>query len=154
MDCGADKGTTSLFSMWMARERRPANAPCQRQRIGLRYSGVCAPCVLRCSPGTQGEIVRTRTTVLQAHTHQWIATFGNPGWEYRTELCRAVTAIQSYLKVHHSSEERALLRLNGQYGTGAVLADLAGLAYVMCGKDYQILVVAHLRRMARSSLYR
>ena len=40
---------------------------------------------------------------------------------------------------HHHPEERALLRLDGQYGTGAVLADLAGLAYVMRGKDYQIL---------------
>jgi hypothetical protein len=30
-------------------------------------------------------------------------------------------------------------RLDGQYGTGAILADLAGLAYVMRGKDYQIL---------------
>lgn len=97
-----------------------------------------------CAPGytgrKRGEIVRTRTTVLQAHTHQWIATFGNPGnGEYRTELRRAVTAIQSYLKAHHHPEVRALLRLDGQYGTGAVLADLAGLAYVMRGKDYQIL---------------
>jgi hypothetical protein len=97
-----------------------------------------------CAPGytgrKRGEIVRTRTTVLQAHTHQWLATFGNPGnGEYRTELRRAVTAIQSYLKAHHHPEERALLRLDGQYGTGAVLADLAGLAYVMRGKDYQIL---------------
>jgi hypothetical protein len=40
---------------------------------------------------------------------------------------------------HHLPEERVLLRLDGQYGTGAVLADLAGLAYVMRGKDYQIL---------------
>ena len=40
---------------------------------------------------------------------------------------------------HHHPEERVLLRLDGQYGTGAVLADLAGLAYVMRGKDYQIL---------------
>ncbi len=97
-----------------------------------------------CAPGytgrKRGEIVRTRTTVLQAHTHQWIATFGNPGnGEYRTELRWAVTAIQSYLKAHHHPEEHALLRLDGQYGTGAILADLAGLAYVMRGKDYQIL---------------
>jgi hypothetical protein len=56
-----------------------------------------------CAPGytgrKRGEVVRTRTTVLQAHTHQWIATFGNPGnGEYRVELRRAVTAIQSYRK--------------------------------------------------------
>jgi hypothetical protein len=27
----------------------------------------------------RGEVVRTRATVFQAHTHQWIATFGNQG---------------------------------------------------------------------------
>src|SRR5947209_6708452 len=103
-----------------------------------------------CAPGytgrKRGEIVRTRTTVLQAHTHQWLATFGNPGnGEYREELRRAVAAIQSYLKAHHHPEERALLRLDGQYGTGAVLADLAGLGYVMRGKDYQILKRAEIQ---------
>ena len=97
-----------------------------------------------CAPGytgrKRGEVVRTRTTVLQAHTHQWIATFGNPGnGEYRAELRRAVTAIQSYLQVHHHPEARAFLRLDGQYGTGAILADLAGLPFVMRGKDYQML---------------
>ena len=38
---------------------------------------------LVCAPGhlgrKRGEVVRTRTTVLQAHTHQWLGTFGNPG---------------------------------------------------------------------------
>ena len=97
-----------------------------------------------CAPGytgrKRGEVVRTRTTVLQAHTHQWIASFGNPGnGEYRVELRWAVTAIQRYLKAHHHLEERALLRLDGQYGTGAVLADRAGFSYVMRGKDYRLL---------------
>jgi hypothetical protein len=90
--------------------------------------------------------VRTRTTVLQAHTHQWLGTFGNPGnGEYRAELRRAVAAIRGYLKTHHHPEERALLRLDGQYGTGAVLADLAGLAYVIRGKDYQLLKRAEIQ---------
>jgi hypothetical protein len=103
-----------------------------------------------CAPGytgrKRGEIVRSRTTVLQAHTHQFLGTFGNPGnGEYRAELRRAVTAIQSYRETHHHPEERVLLRLDGQYGTGAVLADLAGLAYVMRGKDYQILKRAEVQ---------
>jgi hypothetical protein len=84
--------------------------------------------------------VRTRTTVLQAHTHQWLATFSNPGnGEYRAELRRAITAIQCYRKAHDFPMARVLLRLDGQYGTGAVLADLSGFAYVMRGKDYQLL---------------
>src|SRR5437773_6929258 len=103
-----------------------------------------------CAPGytgrKRGEIVRTRTTVLQAHTHQWLATFGNSGnGEYRIELRQAVTAIQSYLQAHTHPEAYALLRLDGPYGTGAVLADLAGLAYVMRGRDYQILKRAEIQ---------
>lgn len=103
-----------------------------------------------CAPGytgrKRGEIVRTRTTALQAHTHQWLATFGNPGnGEYQTKLRRAVAAIQSYLKAHHHPEEHALLRLDGQYRTRAVLADLGGLEYVMRGKDYQILKRAEIQ---------
>ena len=97
-----------------------------------------------CAPGyrgrKRGEVVRTRTTVLQAHSHQWLATFGNPGnGEYRAELRRAVAAIESYRKAQNLPEQQVLLRLDGQYGTGAVLADLAGFSYVMRGKDYQLL---------------
>jgi hypothetical protein len=103
-----------------------------------------------CAPGytgrKRGEVVRTRTAVLQAHTHQWLATFGNQGLgEYRAELRRAVAAIQSYLRAHHLPEERAALRLDGQYGTGAVLSDLAGLGYVMRGKDYRLLDRAEIQ---------
>jgi hypothetical protein len=97
-----------------------------------------------CAPGytgrKRGEIVRTRTTVLQAHTHHWLASFGNPGnGEYRAELRRAVAAIQSYVQVYSFPEEHTLLRLDGQYGTGAVVSDLAGFSYVTRGKDYRLL---------------
>src|SRR6266849_8827017 len=88
----------------------------------------------------RGEIVRTRTTVLQAHSYQWLGSFGHPGnGEYRKELRRAVGVIQSYLRAHQFPEERALLRLDGLYGTGAVQADLLGFAFVMRGKDYRLL---------------
>jgi hypothetical protein len=74
------------------------------------------------------------------HTHQWLGTFGNSGnGQYRAELRRAVAAIQASLQAQQLSQERALLRLDGQYGTGAVVADLAGFSFVMRGKDYQLL---------------
>jgi len=97
-----------------------------------------------CAPGytgrKRGEIVRSRTTVLQAHSYQWLGTFGNRGnGEYRKELCRAVEAIQSYLRAHHLEDPCALLRLDGLYGTGAVLADLLGLPFVMRCKVYGLL---------------
>lgn len=97
-----------------------------------------------CAPGytgrKRGEVVRTRTTALQAHSHQWLGSFGNRGnGLYREELRRAVCAIGRYLSAHQLPQERALLRLDGQYGTGAVLCDLAGFSYVMRGKDYAVL---------------
>lgn len=103
-----------------------------------------------CAPGytgrKRGEIVRSRTTVLQAHTHQFLGTFGNPGnGEYRAELRRAVTAMQSYRETHHHPEERVLLRLDGQYGTGAVLADVSGLPCVMRGRDSHLLKRAEVQ---------
>ena len=97
-----------------------------------------------CAPGytgrKRGEIVRTRTTVLQMHTHQWVASFGNPGnGQYREELRRVKTSIQEYIKAHSFPTERTLLRLDGQYGSGAVVSDVADFAYVTRGKDYKLL---------------
>src|SRR5713226_2617363 len=104
-----------------------------------------------CAPGytgrKRGEVVRTRTTIAQAHTSQWLGSFANPGnGRYREELRRAVAAIQLYSKAHDLPEERVLLRLDGQYGTGAVLADLAGFSYVMRGKDYPVLDRTEVQR--------
>ena len=97
-----------------------------------------------CAPGytgrKRGEVVRTRTTVLQMHTHQWVASFGNPGnGHYREELRQAKVTIQTYLKAQSFPAERTLLRLDGQYGTGAVVSDLADFSYVTRGKDYRLL---------------
>jgi hypothetical protein len=97
-----------------------------------------------CAPGytgrKRGEVVRTRTVVSQTHSYQWLGSFGNRGnGLYREELRRALTAIGGYLQAHHLSPISALVRLDGQYGTGAVIADLAGFLFVMRGKDYTVL---------------
>jgi hypothetical protein len=97
-----------------------------------------------CAPGytgrKRGQVVRTRTVVSQAHSYHWLGSFGNRGnGLYREELRRALTAIRSYLEAHHLSPSCALVRLDGQYGTGAVIADLAGFSFVMRGKDYTVL---------------
>src|SRR6059058_1637630 len=97
-----------------------------------------------CAPGyrgrKRGEVVRTRTVVSQAHSYQWLGTVGNRGnGLYREELRQALSAIGRYLAVHQLPHECALLRLDGQYGTGAVLVDLAGFSFVMRGKEYAVL---------------
>ena len=108
-----------------------------------------------CAPGytgrKRGEIVRTRTVVSQAHSYHWLGSFGNRGnGRYRTELRQALTAITRYLTAHQLPQARALLRLDGQYGTGAVLADVADFAFVTRGKDYTVL--AHPLVQARLHL--
>ena len=53
-----------------------------------------------------------------------LGPFANQGLgKFREELRRAVTAIQLYSKAHDLPEEQVLLRFDGQYGTGAVLAE-------------------------------
>jgi hypothetical protein len=97
-----------------------------------------------CAPGyrgrKRGEVVRTRTTVSQAHSYQWLGSFGNRGnGRYREELRQGISAIGRYLTAHHLPLERTLLRLDGQYGNGAVLSDVAGFVFVTRGKDYRLL---------------
>jgi hypothetical protein len=97
-----------------------------------------------CAPGykgrKRGQVVRTRTVISQAHSFQWLGSLGNRGnGRYREELRQALSAIGRYQAAHQLPKERALLRLDGQYGTGAVLADLAGFAFVTRGKEYTVL---------------
>jgi len=111
-----------------------------------------------CAPGytgrKRGEVLRTRTTILQAHTHQWAGTFsgtsGAGNGDYRGELKQAVKAISAYVQAQSLPLRQAVVRLDGQYGNGTILADLAGLGYVMRGKDYSLLDLPQVQaRLAR-----
>src|SRR5260370_27068811 len=97
-----------------------------------------------CAPGyrgrKRGEVVRTRTTISQAHSYHWLGSFGNRGnGRYREELRKGLSAIGRYLATYQLPQERTLVRLDGLYGTGAVLSDLAGFAFVTRGKEYGVL---------------
>src|SRR5205807_2519410 len=84
--------------------------------------------------------ISTRTVVSQAHTYQWLGSFGNRGnGEYRKELAPALEIIRRYLEALGLPQTHALLRLDGLYGTGAVMADLDGFFFVIRGKDYAVL---------------
>src|SRR5258708_9133058 len=54
-----------------------------------------------CAPGyrgrKRGQVVRTRTTISQAHNYLWLGSFGNRGnGRYREELRKGPTAIGRY----------------------------------------------------------
>jgi len=74
-----------------------------------------------CAPGytgrKRGEVVRTRTALLQAHTHQWLFTSGNTGnGDYRGELLRGLNVVVAYQTSQGLSPGQPLVRLDGQYG--------------------------------------
>jgi hypothetical protein len=104
-----------------------------------RLSAVCAPGYMG---RKRGEVVRTRTTLLHAHTHQWLFTSGAAGnGDYRGELLRGLTVIVAYQTALGLLPAQALVRLDGQYGNGTIVVDLivAGVGFVMRGKDYALL---------------
>lgn len=99
-----------------------------------------------CAPGycgrKRGEVVRTRTTVLQMHTRQWVGTYSGKGnGDYRGELTLALHAIATYLQHFAFTPDMAVVRLDGLYGDAAVIAQvmLAGMSFVTRGRGYQLL---------------
>jgi hypothetical protein len=99
-----------------------------------------------CAPGYQGrkrgEVVRTRTVLLQAHTHQLLGTFGGPGnGDYRGELLRAIRVVTNYATKLGLPTASVLLRLDGLYGDAAPLIDVltASLGVIARSRDYHLL---------------
>jgi len=99
-----------------------------------------------CAPGytgrQRGEVLRTRTTILQAHTQQWLGTFSGPGnGDYATELETACQVIADYLAAQGLHPSQALIRLDGLYGTTSSLARIQPfkLGFLTRGRDYHLL---------------
>jgi len=121
-----------------ARQRALVTAP-EFPAPRRRMATVCAPGYLG---RKRGEVVRTRTTVLQAHTQQWLGTFSGAGnGAYGAELDAACGVIVTYLQAKGLTPAQALLRLDGLYGNASPLARVqrAGLGFVTRGRDYQLL---------------
>jgi hypothetical protein len=104
-----------------------------------RFDHVCAPGYLG---RKRGEVTRTRTTVLQAHSHHWLGTFGGSGnGDYRGELTRALEAIICYAGWLCMPLSQMVIRLDGLYGNAAVINDLLqlGVGIIVRCKDYGML---------------
>jgi hypothetical protein len=111
-----------------------------------------------CAPGYQGrkrgEVVRTRTVVLQAHTQQFLGTFGGPGnGDYRGELRQAIGVIKNYATKFGLSTASVLLRLDGLYGDAAPLIDVltAGLGVIVRSRAYHLLDLEMVKQTLASA---
>lgn len=111
-----------------------------------------------CAPGytgrKRGEVVRTRTVVLQMHTRQWIGTYAGRGnGDYLGELTSALRSITTYLRLFALTPEVALVRLDGQYGDTVAMAQLleAGVYFVTRARGYHVLEHRSVPRRAGSS---
>ena len=104
-----------------------------------RLNQVCAPAYLG---RKRGEVARSRTTVLQAHSHHWLGSFSGPGnGDYSAELARACETLISYAGWLCLPLAHLLIRLDGLYGTTAVLTPLllSGLGVIVRSKEYGLL---------------
>lgn len=99
-----------------------------------------------CAPGytgrKRGEVVRTRTTSLQAHTQEWLGSFSNRGnGDYVLELEAACQVVSTDLVAKGLEPAQALLRLDGLYGTVGLLARIHPfkLGFLTGGREYHLL---------------
>jgi hypothetical protein len=84
--------------------------------------------------------VRTRTTVLQMHTRQWLGCFGGRGHgDYRAELRAALQAVTTYLTAWELPMVSGIVRVDGQYGDSSVIADIvaSGAQIVVLKRGYR-----------------
>lgn len=98
----------------------------------------------------RGEVTRTRTAVAQAHTSEWLGTFGAPGnGTPGPDLQRACGIIGHYLQHHKLTGSSAIVRLDGYYGTPQFVNQIQQhqLGYLLRCRDYQLL--KHLAIQAR-----
>ena len=80
--------------------------------------------------------------MLQAHSHQWLGTFGGAGnGDYQGELARACEAIVGYAGWLCMPLAHILIRLDGLYGTTAVLTPLllSSMGVIVRSKEYSLL---------------
>jgi hypothetical protein len=90
----------------------------------------------------RGELIRSRTTVQQAHTGEWLTTIGSAGngdiWK---ELEQSCNLINKYMKAKSLDSNSAIVRLDGAYGwvRTAYICQKNQIGYLMRCRDYSLL---------------
>lgn len=90
----------------------------------------------------RGEAIRSRMTVQQSHTSEWLGTFGGVGnGEANTTLAQVCDAVVTYLAARELPLRCGVLRLDGEHGWAhrVSLIRTRGLGYLLRCCDYRIL---------------
>jgi hypothetical protein len=86
----------------------------------------------------RGQVGRTRTTVLQPYTHQWLGTFSGPGnGDYRAELRQALQAITVYAAALALPLSQVVVRIDGLYGNTAPVNEILSWKLGVIGRSKQ-----------------
>ena len=100
----------------------------------------------------RGEVQRSRLTLQQAHTSEWLGSWGSPGNGDRwAGLETAAQAVVRYMQARGQSPHQAVVRLDGAYGwawTPFILHTRHNLGYITRCVDYRLL----RRRAVRETL--
>ncbi len=130
-----------------ALEDEPQNYPSGRRRSESS-----------CGPGykgrKRGEVCRTRTTLAQAQTSEWLGTYGGAGnGDAKGELERACTTIRQYLEHQKLNVAHGLVRLDGLYGIAAMVSIVQeqGLGYILRCRDYHLLKDAEVQKRMQAA---
>lgn len=105
-----------------------------------------------CKPGytgrQRGEVVRTRSVLMQAHTQEWMGTWGAPGnGQPAEDLQLACLRTLRYLAHHGLEPAQGLMRLDGLYGTLPFISRIAqhGLGWLARCTHYALLQQPEVR---------
>ena len=121
-----------------ARQRSLANAPCYPEAHRRTQAATAKGYMGR----SRGETTRTRSAVSQAHTSEWLGTFGAAGnGTPGPDLHRACEVIRRYLQHHQLTGDRAIIRLDGFYGAPSYINPIQQhqLGYILRSRDYTLL---------------
>src|SRR5713101_8281250 len=102
----------------------------------------------------RGQVGRTRTTVLQPYTHQWMGTFSGSGnGDYREEMRHAMQAITTYATAFLLPLCQVIVRVDGLYGNKAPLNDILSCQCGVIGrsKEYSWLDLPEVQTRLQSA---
>ena len=86
----------------------------------------------------RGQVGRTRTTVLQPYTHQWLGTFSGPGnGDDRAALRQALQAITVYAAALALPLSQVVVRIDGLYGNTAPVNEILSWKLGVIGRSKQ-----------------